>query len=445
MGLSLSTNFILRKNVDGSNILYDKLSNMLYSISDKLFTFLNIFKDSIIDLDELLSNFEANDITTDDIRTFLSRQDMNNLLVPLSKRKEEKVQPISNIYHSLSKITIFTEHTPERVDFLITKKCNLKCRHCFENASPQRSTEHIDVNTLTHVFHQMDTLNVKTLKITGGEPFYHPQMQSVLELIAGARFETIILTNGMLLTDNALELIKSSHIKLGISLDGITSSTHDFLRGSGSFKILYEKLRHIGKLGIDLTLTFTANRVNESELEQLAWIGFNEIGVRCIFVNRLRPIGRANNNIEMFIPDEEYALLQERVNNLASKYGKNKILLSDDSLPIKASGHEQFTGDSPLICAAGNTLLCMDEFLDVYPCIYGQGNKNYVMGNLSTESLLDIWQSEKWMPFRGNTTLSQIKGCSTCLKRHICGIKNCRMKPVYNGLGFYDHAAYCNG
>ncbi len=445
MGLSLSTNFILRKNVDGSNILYDKSSNMLYSISDKLFIFLNIFKDNIIDLNTLLSNFEANDISIDDIRAFLSRQDMHNLLVPLSEFKEEKVQQASNIYHSLSQITTFTEYTPERVDFLITKKCNLKCRHCFENASPQRSIEHLDLNTLAHVFHQMDILNVKTFKITGGEPFCHPQMQSVLELIARFRFETIILTNGMLLTNKAIELIKSSHIKLGISLDGITSTAHDFLRGKGSFKILYNKLRYIGRLGIDLTLTFTANRVNESELEQLAWIGFNEIGVRCIFINRLRPIGRANYNTEMFIPDEEYTLLQERVNNLASKYGKNKILLSDDSLPIKASGHEQFTGDSPLVCAAGNTLLCVDEFLDVYPCIYGQGNKNYVIGNLSTESLLDIWQSEKWMPFRGNTTLSQIMGCSTCLKRHVCGIKNCRLKPIYNGLGFYDHAAYCNG
>lgn len=81
----------------------------------------------------------------------------------------------------------------------------------------------------------------------------------------------------------------------------------------------------MSNLGVDLTLTFTANRINESELEQLVSIGFNEIGVRCIFVNRLRPIGRAVKNTKMFIPDEEYILLQEKVNNLALKYGKNKI------------------------------------------------------------------------------------------------------------------------
>lgn len=445
MGLSLSNNFILRKNVDGSNILYDKSSNMLYSITDKLFTFLYIFKDNRIDLDFLLSNFETNKIPIEDIKQFLSRVDMINLLTSVPECKKDTVLLRQNIYHSLLPITAFTEYTPERVDFLITKRCNLRCKHCFENASPQKSVKCFDMDILKNIFFQMDNLNVKTLKITGGEPFCHPQIQSILELIGGARFETIILTNGMLLTNNTIDLIKSSNIKLGISLDGISSRTHDFLRGKGSFRILYDKLRYISKIGVDLTLTFTANKINESELEQLSSIGFNELGVRCIFVNRLRPIGRANENTEMFIPDEEYVLLQERVNKLASKYGNNRIALSDDSLPIRTSGHKQLGEDSPLVCAAGNTLLCMDEFLDIYPCIYGQGNKNFILGNLSNESLLDIWRSKKWMPFRGDTTLSQIKGCSTCQKRDTCGIKNCRLKPIYDGLGFYDHVSYCNG
>lgn len=87
----------------------------------------------------------------------------------------------------------------------------------------------------------------------------------------------------------------------------------------------------------------------------------------------------------------------------------------------------------------------MDQFLNVYPCIYGQGNNDYIMGNLYNNSLIEIWQSEKWLPFRGMTTLSQIRGCDSCPKQNTCGIKNCRLKPVYNGLVFFDHVDYCNG
>lgn len=444
MELLLSNNFVLRKNVDGTNILYDKSSNMIYHITNKLFTFLYFFKDNIIDLDVILAYFEKNDISIEDIKVFLSRTDMKDLLVKPSLHHRKNRSQHSNIYHSLSKITKFTEYTPERIDFLITKKCNLKCKHCFENASPLEETHLFNMEILKTVFHQMDDLNVKTLKITGGEPFTHPQFLSILEEIANAHFETIILTNGMLLTEHSMNLIKSSNIKLGISLDGISSNTHDFLRGKGAFATLYTILKHLGALGVDLTLTFTANKINEKELEQLASIAFEEFGVRCIFVNRLRPIGRAKKNSDMFIPDEEYTLFQDRVANLALKYGKKRIALSDDSLPINTQDLEQLSENSPLVCAAGNTVLCMDESLDVYPCIYGQGNKNYIIGNLSKDTLLNIWQSEKWMPFRGKTVLSQIKGCCSCEKKDSCGIKNCRLKPVYNGLGFYDHISYCN-
>lgn len=94
-----------------------------------------------------------------------------------------------------------------------------------------------------------------------------------------------LLTNGVLLSDEIISLIKKAKIKLGISLDGITSKSHDFLRGKGTFNILKNKLETIGKLGIDLTLTFTANSVNNEELEALAQYAFNVLNVRCVFVN----------------------------------------------------------------------------------------------------------------------------------------------------------------
>ena len=444
MNTSLSKKYILRKNIDGTNILYDKSLNKIYQITNKLYTFLSLFKDNSIDINELFSHLESKEISVEDIKIFLARPDMHNLLVNNDCIKVTDDTNKGIKYETISKISEFTEYTPERVDFLITKKCNLRCKHCFENASPLENIASFDMNTLRNVFRQMDMLNLKTLKITGGEPFYHPQFLTILEEVAQARFETIILTNGMLLTNHTMETIKQYDIKLGISLDGITAATHDYLRGSGSFNILFKKLEQLGTLGVDLTLTFTANRINNKELERLASVAFNELGVRCIFVNRLRPIGRAISNTEMFIPDEEFNTIQDRVRKLGSKYGFEKIVLSDDSLPMHTDNTMEIQDNSPLVCAAGNTIMCMDERLDVYPCIYGQGVRDYVIGNLCKEPLLEIWNSKKWIPLRGGTILSQIKGCSKCKEKNTCGIKNCRLKPVFNGLGFYDHVTYCN-
>lgn len=443
MKFLLSNNFILRKKTDGRNVMYDKSHSISYYITDKLFTFLYFFKENSVDLDSILSFFEKNKITIDDIQAFLSRPDMKNLLIASHQTTDTNISKAYNIYHNPYKASEFTEYTPERIDFLITKKCNLKCKHCFELSSPQEKTRMFNMETLRRVFQQMDNLNVKTLKITGGEPFVHSQFQDILEEVSKSRFETIILTNGLLIKEDTMKLIKSSNIKLGISLDGITSNTHDYLRGKGAFDVLYKKLKRLGEFGIDLTLTFTANKYNEHELEQLVSTAFSEIGVRCVFVNRLRPIGRAINSDDLFIPNDEYQLLQKRIDELVIKYGKDKIVLSDDSLPMAKSNNEQLTENTPLVCAAGNSVLCIDDVFDVYPCIYGQGKKDYVIGNLAEETLLNIWQSEKLRPYRGGTTLTQIKDCKLCHKREQCGIKNCRLKPVYNGLGFYEHVPYC--
>lgn len=171
MNSSLSKKFILRKNVDGSNILYNKSTNMLYSITDKLFTFLYIFKDNVIDLNALLSHFETNNISTDDIKAFLSRPDMDNLLVPSSEGQKKIVSARTNIYHTLPEITDFTEYTPERIDFLIIKKCNLRCKHCFENASPLKKRSVLIWMHLKMYFAKWTAFMSKPLKLQGANHF----------------------------------------------------------------------------------------------------------------------------------------------------------------------------------------------------------------------------------------------------------------------------------
>lgn len=423
--------------------MYHKIKNIRYEITEKLFKFLYLFKDRSIDLNDLFDLFKSNGIITNDIEQFLNRSDMANVLTS-KKAIHTSAKPL-DIYSQIDNLPSYTEYTPERIDLLITKQCNLKCKHCFEESSPKIASNDIDIIALQKVFTQMDELNVKTLKITGGEPLVHPQISSILEKLAEVRFESIILTNGMLLNKKIIQLIKEANIKLGISLDGINAQTHDCLRGKGAFDILMPKLHLLKNNKIDLTLTFTANKINCHELERFAQYAFSELNARCIFINRLRPMGRAANNKELFLSEDEYKLFKRRVSNLSELYGGNKISLSDDSTSNTNNNiMNKSTEDYPLVCAAGNTVLSLDDKLNVYPCIYGHGNSSFIMGNVSEEKLIDVWRSEKWLPFRGGTLISQIKGCNNCKQKNNCGIKNCRLKPVFNGLSFFDHVKYCS-
>ena len=119
MKLSLSKKNILRKNVDGSCILYDKSSNMKYSITNKLFIFLYLFKDNSINLNALLAYFEANNIPVDDIKEFLSRPDMNNLLIPST---EFQINAASSKNNRIRILASIIAHTKNKVKSLLHKK-----------------------------------------------------------------------------------------------------------------------------------------------------------------------------------------------------------------------------------------------------------------------------------------------------------------------------------
>lgn len=119
-------------------------------------------------------------------------------------------------------------------------------------------------------------------------------------------------------------------------------------------------------------------------------------------------------------------------------YG-DRIQLSDDS-KVMAMDTDACTTIS---CAAGNSIIALDNNFNVFPCIYGVGFNSYKMGNLLKESLEDIWMSEKWSKFRGDTTLQELEDCRDCKFSGKCSLKNCRLKPVFEGRKFTSSVSYC--
>lgn len=437
--IALSTDYLLRKELSGKYILYNKKKFLQYTITPKLFKFLSLYKEGNLKLEDILKYLTTKNIKTDDLESFFHNEEFADIFVPVTNMCH------NSIYDDiLTPPSPFTEYTPERIDFLITKHCNLQCPHCFERSSPKIKTEEININALDSLFHQMDQLNIKTLKITGGEPLSVPNINEILTMISRRRFECIILTNGALLNDRIIEILSQGSIKLGISLDGITKQTHEQIRGKGSFNKLLNNLRKLKEAGIFFSITTSLNKYNYDEIEEIAKYVLEDLKADSFFVNQLKPLGRAKDNKDLFLTVSEYKNLLFRLKKLEGKYGKRKFMISDDAmLSDNYSIKIKETSETPIVCAAGNSILAIDNALRVYPCIYVVGNKEFCIGDLCKDSLLEIWKSPLWHRFRGGTLLKDIVECDSCKLRDKCFMKNCRLKPVYDGQGFYSHVNYC--
>src|SRR5690242_5358562 len=119
--------------------------------------------------------------------------------------------------------------------------CNLTCHHCFISCSPKNdSFGYLSFDQVKRCLEESRVLGVKEYYYTGGEPFLHPEMVSIL--IETLRFgPATVLTNGTVLKKEWLVELAAAEqkslysLEFRVSIDGFSAETNDPIRGAGTF------------------------------------------------------------------------------------------------------------------------------------------------------------------------------------------------------------------
>ena len=432
MNYHLNYNYSLRKNINGEYTLYNKASLKTYYISRKLYYILKYFLYQSIPISYVEDEGRKYGIDLSDFFRLLNQKEFTDLLV----HEEIYTTRIGKYDLTEKELPPGTMFSPERVEFFITKHCNLSCKHCFEGSAPKFPIKEFTSSEMERIVNQLEVAGIKTLKITGGEPFTHPNIDELVALLSKVHFETMILTNALLLNERRIELIKKNNIQLGISLDGMSSITHDFIRGQGSFIALKKVLLALRRSKVTFSVTCTANKMNLSEIDGIIDYVLGELNANSLFISRLRSIGRAVDNNELVLNNTENNFVQDICMAKQKKYGERLILADDSTMKAQSVGNR-------IACSAGNSIFALDENFDIYPCIFGIGHNECKIGNLLTNNISEIWRSSKWNAYRGGTLLSDLRDCKGCRLNKLCVMKNCRLRPVFEGQSFYDAVSYC--
>src|SRR3990167_9443625 len=106
---------------------------------------------------------------------------------------------------------------------------------------------------------------IPAIEITGGgEPFLHPKITEFIRLCGEAKRDIGIVTNGSLLNDERIELIKQYATWIRISMDSSNPDTHKIIHGTpgsdferilNNIKKLLENKRDDLILGISFIIT----------------------------------------------------------------------------------------------------------------------------------------------------------------------------------------------
>jgi len=112
----------------------------------------------------------------------------------------------------------------------LTHQCNLSCRYCYVSRSDRRMTPSIAKRSVEAIYRSAVARNCERvrLKYAGGEPMLNfaalraaQEQAERLSARTGVGLETVVLTNGTLLTDEVLDYLLAHGIQVMISLDGV--------------------------------------------------------------------------------------------------------------------------------------------------------------------------------------------------------------------------------
>lgn len=144
----------------------------------------------------------------------------------------------------------------------ITKKCGKNCAHCYSKFTDHKESMHDEILKTIITFAKK---NFKHIFLTGGEPTLDPRVLTVAEKNPDILF--FIFTNGSTITQTyAQQLSKFGNIIPLIGIDGSSASTHDVLRGKGSFNEVMNAIVHLNHWNISWGFISLVTEHNAKEL-----------------------------------------------------------------------------------------------------------------------------------------------------------------------------------
>jgi GTP 3',8-cyclase len=176
-----------------------------------------------------------------------------------------------------------TDSFHRKIDYLrlsITDRCNLRCSYCMPASGVVKldHTEILRYEEIVRLVRIAVSIGISKIRITGGEPLVRKdalRLCASISEVPGLRGLSIT-TNGVLLSDFAVELLDAGIRRINVSLDTLKPERFAKITGKDFFSRVWAGIMAAEKAGISpVKLNAVILRgVNDDEIEDLARLTF---------------------------------------------------------------------------------------------------------------------------------------------------------------------------
>ena len=317
--------------------------------------------------------------------------------------------------------------TPRSVDLDVTNRCNLRCKYCYHFTSAGDVGQDLPRAEWLEFFEELNRCAITSVTIAGGEPFFRADLKELIDGVVRNRMRFTLLSNGTLIDDEIAAFLVSTGRCDGVqvSIDGSIPITHDSFRGKGNFVKAMDGIKTLLKYKLSVPIRVTIHRKNVHDLEGVARLLLEEVGLPSFSTNSAGYMGLCQQNTEQVqLTVEETSLAMETLLRLTRKYNGRISATAGPLAQGRAwlqmekalqEGIESMPNRGALTsCGGAMSKLAVRADGVIIPC---NQISHIELGRINRDDLQDIWQNHpelKRLRERRNIPLSNFEFCRGC-------------------------------
>ncbi|MBC8199422.1 MAG: 12,18-didecarboxysiroheme deacetylase [Desulfobacteraceae bacterium] len=216
----------------------------------------------------------------------------------------------------------------------ITRRCNLKCVHCYAHAKDLSFKNELSTKEGKILLDDLAQFGVPVILFSGGEPTIRKDLPELAAYAVSKGMRAVISTNGTLISQKMARILKDIGLSyVGISIDGMEEINDRFRGVKGAFNAALEGIKNCKDAGIKVGLRFTINRFNADEIPKIfKLLEDMEIPRACFY--HLVYAGRGTDLIKDDLSHDETRSTVDLIMDLTKRLhdgGKPKEILTVDN------------------------------------------------------------------------------------------------------------------
>jgi len=309
----------------------------------------------------------------------------------------------------------------------VSHNCNLRCKYCFAatgnyNGARDLMTKETADKTLEWFLNQAKESKVLNINLFGGEPLTNiPLVKYIVGICKKMEKEyekkiyINISTNGTILNDELLQLIKENDIGLQISIDG-DKEIHDANRpaanGQSSYDMLAKNVEALlGEVDNASLIPRATVAKGITDVNRIVKHMLDDMHFKCVALTpalgSYEETSYSEEDLQQYFEsyDDIVETFLDKLRN-GEEYNIYPIVSEVDAV---SKGIKRIYG-----CGSGLGFASVDIKGNIYPCMRFIGNEQYIIGNVET-GFNDARQK-----FFDRTVYNRTR-CKDCWARHLCG------------------------